>query len=253
MGGRLSAAPATDPGPPDPTACAGAALRVNGARVVLRSSGVLWLAQARILVAADLHLEKGSWFASRGQLLPPLDTRDTLLRLRQEVCALDPRRLVLLGDTFHDGGALDRLMPDDLALITDLAAGRELVLLLGNHDRDLDAQARRRGWATARDLRLGGLTFTHEPQPDGPDGEVAGHLHPCARIATAVRSVRRPCFVTDGRRLVLPAFGAFTGGLNVRDAAFSALFPGDFQAYALGEGRLHRVGRDRLLGEPGGA
>ena len=222
-------------------AAEGAAVRmtVAGSELRFRPSGALWLQAERALVAADLHLEKGSAYAARGQLLPPYDTRDTLARLAAEVEALSPRLVILLGDAFHDGGAEERLSSEDATAIRALAGGRTLVWVTGNHD-PLPPQGL--PGETAAELRLAGLDLRHEPAPAFDGGEAAGHLHPCARIAANGRSVRRRCFVTDGERLVLPAFGAYAGGLNIRDEAFKGLFARPPLAIALGGRRAHAVG-----------
>ena len=217
-----------------------------GELCVLRCSGALWLPDHGTLAAGDLHLEKGSAFAARGQMLPPYDSRATLDRLEAEIAELAPARVVLLGDSFHDTKSIARMAADDRARLDRLAFGRDWVWLEGNHDRealttvDADAVSRLPGRVVG-DLRLGALFLTHEPMPEAEDGEVAGHLHPCARVVAHARMVRRPCFVTDGRRLILPAFGAFTGGLNVRDAAIAELFSEPPMAAALGRDRVHAL------------
>lgn len=222
--------------------CGGLKIRVAGEACVLRCSGALWVVEHRTLIASDLHLEKGSAFAVRGQMLPPYDSPATLAKLEAEIEALDPARVVLLGDSFHDSKAVDRLSTDDQAWIARLAAGRDWVWLEGNHDlvalaSALDALPGR----VVTTMVLGALTLIHEPQPDAPMGEIAGHLHPAARVAAHGRSVRRPCFVTDGRRLVMPAFGAFTGGLDVRHAAVAGLFPAPPMLAALGRDKVHAL------------
>ncbi|HET6969477.1 MAG TPA: ligase-associated DNA damage response endonuclease PdeM, partial [Phenylobacterium sp.] len=136
-------------------------MAVRGTEVTMRASGALWVEAARALVVADLHLEKGSAYASRGQMLPPYDTRETLRRLMAEVEAAAPQVVVLLGDTFHDRRSEDRLAADDAAALRALAAGRRLVWVVGNHDAD-GPQAL--PGETADELKLSGLTFRHEPQ-----------------------------------------------------------------------------------------
>lgn len=226
--------------------CGSLSVRVMGELCVLRCSGALWLPDHGTLAAGDLHLEKGSAFAARGQMLPPYDSRATLDRLEAEIAELAPARVVLLGDSFHDTKSIARMAADDRARLDRLAFGRDWVWLEGNHDRealttvDADAVSRLPGRVVG-DLRLGALFLTHEPMPEAEDGEVAGHLHPCARVVAHARMVRRPCFVTDGRRLILPAFGAFTGGLNVRDAAIAELFSEPPMAAALGRDRVHAL------------
>ena len=217
----------------------GLALTVAGAAVVLRPSGALWLEAAGVLVVADLHLEKGSAFATRGQMLPPYDTRETLGRLEAEAAALAPRAIVLLGDTFHDGRAESRLAGEDTIRLCALATGRELIWVVGNHDEDGPAALPGR---TVAGLEAQGLSLIHEPSGAPVRGEVAGHLHPCARIRGRSASVRRRCFVTDGERLILPAFGAYAGGLNILDRAFAPLLARAPLAVALGAGKAHAIG-----------
>lgn len=226
-----------------PSPCGGVAFELAGAEALLRASGALWLAAERLLIVADLHLEKGSAFAARGQLLPPYDTRETLARLAAEVARLTPRAIVLLGDTLHDRKAEGRLDAEDGRALAALAAVAELIWIVGNHDADgpqgLPGQSMAR-WTVA------GLTLVHEPSPAPRWGEVAGHLHPCAKVKAVGGAIRRRCFVSDGERLVMPAFGAFAGGLNVRDAAFEGLFRRAPLAVALGQRRAHAVGWGQL-------
>ena len=223
--------------------CGGVELALGAARVVMRPSGALWLAAERALVVADLHLEKGSAFAARGQMLPPYDTRETLARLAAEAAALRPRLIVLLGDSFHDGGGEDRLDGSDAEALSALAAVCELVWVVGNHDRE---GPRRLPGRVESMLAVAGLSLGHQPTDGCRAGEVAGHLHPCARVRGRTGSVRRRCFVTDGERIVLPAFGAYAGGLNVLDRAFAGLFAGRPIAAALGRGRLHALALESL-------
>lgn len=234
-------------GPP----CGTLRLTVNGTEASLRRSGALWLGVERMLIVADLHLEKGSSFAERGIMLPPYDTRATLARLEAEVEALSPLTVVLLGDTFHDARASGRLAPDDAMRLTRLAMGsRTLVWIVGNHDVDGPGAGRDRlpGEVQA-EVTVEGLLLRHEPQQGVRRGEVSGHLHPCIRVAASGRAVRRRAFLTDGSRLILPAFGAYTGGLNALDRAFAGLFARAPLAGALGASRVHPIGWDALLGD----
>lgn len=219
--------------------CGSLKVRLASAEVTLRASGALWLEGERALVVADLHLEKGSAYAARGQMLPPYDTRETLARLGAEVAALGPRTVVLLGDTFHDRRSEDRLAGGDAEVLRGLATGRNLVWVVGNHDAD---GPRALPGETADEVALAGLTLRHEPRAGLSPGEAAGHLHPAAKVRAPRGTVRRRCFVTDGERIVLPAFGAYAGGLNVRDAAFAGLFARPPLAGALGRSRVHAVG-----------
>ena len=234
--------------------CGSLRVQIASETCVLRCSGALWLPAHRALIAADLHLEKGSAFAARGQMLPPYDSRATLDRLETEVADLDPAMVVLLGDSFHDAKAIGRMADDDRDRLDRLSKGRDWLWLEGNHDREALAQQADLSSALpgriVGALSLGGLRLTHEPEAatadDDRHGEVAGHLHPAARVVGYGRGVRRPCFITDGSRLILPAFGAFTGGLSVRDPAIAGLFAAEPLAAVLGRDKVHAIAWDRL-------
>nr|MEA2799023.1 uncharacterized protein [Phenylobacterium sp.] len=226
--------------------CGALRMAIGGTEALLRCSGALWLAGERALVVADMHLEKGSSYAARGQMLPPYDTRETLKRLAAEVEALTPAIVVLLGDTFHDRKSEGRLAPDDAERLRELARGRTLVWVVGNHDAD---GPRALAGQVVAELALCGLTLRHEPRAGPQPGEVSGHLHPAARVKGTRGTVRRRCFITDSERAILPAFGAYAGGLNVRDRAFEGLFARPPLAGALGIGRVHAVGWRSLAGD----
>jgi DNA ligase-associated metallophosphoesterase len=226
--------------------CGSLYVELLGMRAGLRPSGALWLPEAGVLVAGDLHLEKGSSYAARGQLLPPYDTCTTLGRLEAEVEALKPALLVLLGDSFHDTAALGRLQPANARRIAALGRLLEIVWIIGNHDETLLGQGMLPGRTAATHL-AGALLLRHEPLSGRRPGEVSGHLHPCAKIRGPGRSVRRRAFLTDGERLVLPAFGAYAGGLNARDGAFAGLFCEPPLAGVLGQDCVHPVAFSALF------
>ena len=212
-------------------------LGVCGAAVIADIAGVLYWPHESVLVVADLHLEKGSSFAARGSLLPPYDTAATLGRLGRAITHYAPRLVIALGDSFHDGGGPARLGTDDRGAIAALQRGRDWVWIAGNHDPDPSCDI---GGVFARSLSLGPLTFRHEPTHGTADGEIAGHLHPSARVSQRGHAVTRKCFATDQRRAVMPAFGAYTGGLNIRDRAFTKVFGAPaFTAHLIGERRLY--------------
>lgn len=212
------------------------AIRLNGALLLPEPEGALWWAERHTLLVADLHLEKGSAFARRGRPLPPYDSAATLARLAALLRRLPAERVVCLGDSFHDAEAAARLGTAELAGLRGLMAGRDWVWIAGNHDPAPPAEL---GGRAADRLTLGPLTFRHIPSGPGVAGEVAGHLHPKATVATRGRTVRAACFVTDGRRLILPALGAYAGGLDVHDPAIAALFRRGFRVLLLGRERLH--------------
>lgn len=199
----------------------GYAFTLHETPVVALPQAFLWLPNSKTLVASDLHFEKGSAYAAKGALLPPFDTAETLARLQEIIDALHPHLLITLGDSFHDINADGRLHSVDKAYLLALSRTTPTIWIEGNHDPEVPSWLEGRRCAT---FLHDGLTFTHEPTGQIA-GEVAGHLHPCARVTGASgASMRRRCFLSDGRTLVMPAAGAFTGGLNVRDAAFETLF-----------------------------
>lgn len=210
-----------------------ASLAVAGQQLLLDPSGALYEPRAGALVVADLHLEKGSSFARRGMMLPPYDTAATLARLTQAIMRWRPRVVVALGDSFHDREGGERLSAEDCARISALQAGRDWIWISGNHDPEISARV---GGERHDELRLGALTLRHEPSARDSHGEIAGHLHPVAVIGG-----RRRAFVTDGTRLVAPAFGAYAGGLNLHHPAIARLFSGRRIAHVLGRDEVYAV------------
>lgn len=220
-------------------------IRVGDVSLVGDPAGVLYWPEHGLLAVADLHLEKGSSYARRGIFLPPYDTAATLARLGALVARYAPRVVVALGDSFHDGGGPDRVSDGDRAVLAGLQRGRDWIWVAGNHDPEPPVGV---GGRCAAMLAVGSLVFRHEPSPQAR-GEIAGHLHPVARVSQRGRSVSRRCFAANGERLVMPAFGAFTGGLNIRDRAFKALLGRAFTAHMLGDGRLYAFGAARCLAD----
>ena len=219
---------------------------VSGVVMELFAEGALWWADTRMLVVADLHLEKGSSFAKRGQLVPPYDTSETLARLARLIARLKPQVVVALGDSFHDNAGAVRLSASHRQMLSGLQVGREWIWIAGNHDPDRPVDV---GGDAMHEFGIGRLIFRHEPRAGAAPGEVAGHLHPCARVLGSGKSVRRRCFAGDGERLILPAFGAYAGGLNVLDPAILGLFSAEsFRAFALSEDRVYPVGMRALTG-----
>ena len=217
-----------------------APLHLAGERLMLDPAGLLFWPGQKLLAVADLHFEKGSSLAARGAgLLPPYDTRETLLNLGNALRRYRPARLVLLGDSFHDPAGHTRLHPADAASLRHLLAGIEVTWVLGNHDPTPPGDLP--GTAT-EELPLGPLRFRHEARPGRiPPGEVSGHFHPKGSMPTRCGPVTRPCFMADGWRLILPAFGAYTGGLEATDPALMALFPRGVRLFLLGKDRCYSL------------
>jgi DNA ligase-associated metallophosphoesterase len=218
-----------------------ATVTVAGVTLHVDLSGALYWQEERLLVVSDLHLEKGSSYALRGTLLPPYDTIATLGRLGAVIARHDPRTVIALGDSFHDRHAHDRLSVANRDVLAALQLRRDWIWISGNHDPALPSDL---GGVIADEVAVGPLVFRHEPT--GAAGEIAGHLHPKARVSARGRSMERRCFASDGMRAVMPAFGAYTGGLNIRDAAFARIFQTmSFVAHVLGDRRLHAIAASR--------
>lgn len=222
-----------------PLSVAGRAFRAD-------ASGALYWPAEGALIVSDLHLEKGSYYAERGKFLPPYDTRDTLERLAAAIDRFEARTIIALGDSLHDTGGAARMSDEDLETLRIMQEDREWIWITGNHDPKIGA---RLGGHVRGEIRVAGMELRHEPRAGRTTHEIAGHLHPAARVSVAGATLRRPCFVGNGMRLVLPAFGTYTGGLNVLDDAFLPLFGVDGMAvWMLGQEGLYPVAT-RLLKE----
>jgi DNA ligase-associated metallophosphoesterase len=215
-----------------------APLHLAGQRLLLDPlGGVMWREHG-VLIVADMHLEKGSAIARRGQLVPPWDTGATLDRLALLLRRHRPRTVVALGDSFHDQHGAGRMAAADATRLGAMTAAAAFVWVLGNHDPAPPAGLP--GLAVA-EWRLDNLVFRHEATPrprHGNEAEVCGHHHPKACIETRAGQITRPCFVADPLRLMLPALGAYTGGLDIASPAIARLFPRGGRAFLLGQGRL---------------
>jgi uncharacterized protein len=220
-------------------------MNVAGVVVLADAVGALYWPDHRLLAIADLHLEKGSNFATRGLLLPPYDSEATLFRIAWLISRYAPHCIVALGDSFHDAAGPGRLRPSDRERLCALQRSRDWIWIAGNHDPN---SATSIGGVFHNQLLVGALTFRH--QPTGSDCEIAGHLHPVARVSTRAGTISRRCFASDGARVVMPAFGAYAGGLNVRHRAFAEVFGTPrFTAHVLGRQRLYAVPAMRCLAD----
>ena len=221
-------------------------LSICGKSFVADQSGALYWPAEDAIIVADMHLEKGSSFAARGQMLPPYDTYQTLITLAESIDRYDASTVIALGDSFHDAGGPSRMQARDREVLELIQTDRQWFWITGNHDPELPASL---GGTILDELTIAGLVLRHEPFAGPVTHEIAGHLHPAAKISLYGHSIRRPSFVGNGRRLVLPAFGALTGGLNVLDDAFVPLFGLDgFSVWMMGHEGLYPVAT-RLLRE----
>lgn len=205
---------------------------------MLDPAGALFWPAESMLVVSDLHLEKGSAAARRGQLLPPWDTRTTLDRLAALLRRWQPRTLLALGDSFHDSEGPARLDSGDSGRLVEFSRSTRILWLLGNHDPTIGDSAALPGEPTG-EFACRRILFRHQAAPVAAgQAEISGHFHPKASVATRAGSVSRPCFVADARRLLMPAFGAYTGGLDVAAPPIGRLFPRGGRVFLLGRERL---------------
>ena len=211
-----------------------APIHLAGERLMLDPAGALFWPATGLLAVSDLHLEKGSSYARRGQLLPPWDTHATLDRLTLLLRRYQPRIVLALGDSFHDDDGAGRLPSGELARLRAMTAAHRFIWVQGNHD---PAPPRGIGGKSVDAFTTNALVFRHQAGV-AAEGEICGHHHPKAKVPARGGSVSRPCFVADAHRLMMPAFGAYTGGLDVRDPAITRLFPRGGRVFLLGKERL---------------
>ena len=185
---------------------------------LLRSGAVYWEREGALLVA-DLHLEKASFFARFGQMLPPYDSRETLERLACAIRDTGARRVFCLGDSFHDAAGAERLEPYAAGMLAALSRATDWVWITGNHD---DGALPAQGGTLVDEVEVGGMTLRHRAQAGEQGPELSGHYHPKLRLSVRGRHIARPCAVASETRLVLPAFGALTGGMDAGDPAIIA-------------------------------
>lgn len=207
------------------------------------TSGALYWPSENALLVADLHLEKMSSFVRGGQFLPPYDTGLTLARLEADLLVTGAARVIALGDSFHRDEGTGTLMPKDRARLNWLMARVDWIWLSGNHD----PAPHELGGFCAREVSADGILLSHEPMP-GAQIQIAGHLHPAARVHLNGRSVRRPCFVADERLMILPAYGSATGSINILSPAFEGLLRfSQLQVVMLGRDQVYAVNPQRLV------
>ncbi|MEM6624332.1 MAG: ligase-associated DNA damage response endonuclease PdeM [Pseudomonadota bacterium] len=199
-----------------------ATLSLAGAELVPLPAGALWWPETRVLAVGDLHLGRAERIARReGRMLPPYETRETLDRLDEVIRETDPATVISLGDAFDDLSAAEACATDVVEGLCRMAAGRRWIWIAGNHDPgpvDLPG-------SFLKELAVGPLMFRHAAAPchDDTGGEISGHFHPKMRVTIRGQRIARTCFLTSGQRLILPAFGTYTGGLDITSPVFGAL------------------------------
>ena len=213
-----------------------------GESFIACQSGALYWPGHDALLVADLHLEKGSAFASKGQFLPPYDSQTTLSQLEKDIAHFNPRQVICLGDSFHDIDGPYRLSAPVRMCLDNLTDRLDWTWIIGNHDPVVPDHM---GGMVGESVLFAGaanrVTLCHEPGERGESDaitedqlEICGHLHPVATIHTRGRSMRRKCFVLSPNRIILPAYGSYTGGLNIRDEAFRPFMTRDTRLIAIG-------------------
>ncbi|MBO43267.1 MAG: phosphoesterase [Rhodospirillaceae bacterium] len=206
-------------------------------------SGALVWPSTQTVIVSDLHLEKGSAFAQRGILLPPYDSRDSLNNLAVVLKNSSANRVICLGDSFHDQSAFERLGIEEISLIQRMTTFRDWIWITGNHDPDPPTHL---GGQVSMEFALGPITFRHIAKPQANMGEVSGHYHPKARVSVRGQYLSAPCFITDGKKLILPAFGAYTGGLDVTDPAIDVHFKKGYNVHLLGQQKVFSFPKNAL-------
>ncbi|MDG6078869.1 ligase-associated DNA damage response endonuclease PdeM [Erythrobacter litoralis] len=209
---------------------------------LLTEGRALYWPREQALLVADLHLEKGSFFARHGQMVPPYDSRETLERVALAIRETGARRVITLGDNFHDSDGSTRLEPHACGMLEALTKAVDWVWITGNHDPEMEARC---GGTLVEEIELDGLILRHRAEKGETRPELSGHYHPRLQLTIHRRHIRRPCAVisandTGGGRMILPAFGAYTGGMNAADPAIlKALQPADrIDAVVPAKGRL---------------
>ena len=211
---------------------------LSGQHFFAHPSGAVYWPQKQALIVADLHLEKASHYAEKGRFLPPYDSEETLDKLEMAARFFEAKQIFTLGDSFHDNEALQRMPATIKARFSKLLASYRWNWITGNHDEEPE----QRGWRQHEVLRFGQVDLRHEGSTKLPAGvsEISGHFHPKAKVKIRGRVLSRACFVQSANRLLMPAFGSFTGGLSVRDPAISMFFPNGATTWLLGKDALHR-------------
>ena len=199
-------------------------LSFAGEELLLTEGRAVYWPRERALLVADLHLEKASFFASHGQPLPPYDSRETLERVALAIRETGARRVITLGDNFHDSRGATRLEPHACGMLEALTRAVDWVWITGNHDAAMEAKA---GGTLAEELEIAGIVLRHQARAGETRPELSGHYHPRLQITVRERRIRRPCAVVSDDlsgcgRMILPAFGALTGGMDAADPAILA-------------------------------
>ncbi len=214
-------------------------VRFGGHSIILDYRGVAFFSEIGILLVSDLHLEKGSRAAERGRLIPRLDSHDTLLRLRNAIEHYRPRRVICLGDSFQDGRAGDRMMEADrAALLSICALAEQWTWIGGNHDPEAPAFC---GGERRDEVELEGMVLRHQPRSGSGLPQAVGHFHPKVSVGRDGHRFSGRCFCLSDEVMIMPAFGAYAGGLSVNDPALRGLHTSDPRVFMLHRSKIWRI------------
>lgn len=221
------------------------AIAIGPLRAVPDMSGALFVPEENLLLVADLHLEQGASLARRGLHVPPYDTQATLAQLEQVLTQTGARRMILLGDSFHDAKAHVEIDAPDRSRLQAITSRVDTIWITGNHDPSAPQGL---GGTTVDELWLGNVRLCHIPTSSGlGHHEIAGHLHPGASVIQRGHRIHAKCFVSDGRRIIMPAFGTYTGALSVTARAFSGLLDEPAtRVWMIGRAAIHTFPYSRL-------
>lgn len=218
------------------------AFEFAGQNLVSLVSGCLYWPDEKMMIVSDLHLEKGSDFVKVGRFVPPYDSCETLTRLMSDLDNNEVETLILLGDTVHDPQGFARLDKNCIDMFEEICKRHRVIWIIGNHEKGFVPQ----GVEAHIEYPYKSLMFRHEATETAQLGEVSGHYHPCITVKHKGKSLRRRCFIEDGKRLILPAFGSYTGSLDVEDSAISKFFPNGYNAHALGQKIMRIVENEKV-------
>ena len=208
----------------------------NGERMLADLSGALIWPEKSTVVVSDLHLAKGTSYANKGIFLPPYDSIETLSVLNSVLTHYSPNRVICLGDSFHDDAAAKRLRSEEKNIIRQFTRSYDWVWITGNHD---PAPTTTLGGTIVSHIGISNLIFRHITIGEGAVGEISGHFHPKARFKIKGKTLSTRCFILDDtNKVILPAFGTYTGGLDISHPTIQALFSANYMVLLLGQRKV---------------
>lgn len=213
-----------------------------GHKLILHYAGLLIWPAEKLAVVSDLHLEKGSFYAAHAQLLPAYETRHTLEKLSGVLDFAACETVIFLGDSFHDSGGYERMDNAAKKLLYDITKRFQTIWVIGNHDRE----GLPKEFKACEEYLCNGIVFRHEAHAPEIRAEISGHYHPKSQLVLRGKRVSRPCFLQDASRIIMPAFGSLTGGLDICDQAFEKVMGENVTAHLLGQRKIYTIPADKI-------